>query len=115
VFVSQSGRLNVLRWEVQLICEEEATYHQGTDVRTERQAIYEQRLFAKEAFRIDPGAAFEHPCELQIPEGAMHSFQSTHSAVSWKLRVRLEAESWPPCVRSFPVVVHPLASAASPT
>jgi hypothetical protein len=125
VFVSQPGRLAVSRLELAVVCEEEATYHQGTDVRTERQAIYEESLFVKEAFQIEPRAAFEHSCELQIPAGAMHSFQSTHSAVNWKLVVRMEAASWPRCERSFPIVVHPsgvfrgdvtsLARAAHPT
>lgn len=113
VFLSQSGRLAVTRLMVSLVCEEEATYHQGTDVRTERQAICEHIVFAKEAFRIEPGEAFEHLCQLRIPESAMHSFQSTHNAVTWRLAVRLEAVSWPPFERSFPVVVHPLASAPS--
>ncbi|HTN76348.1 MAG TPA: hypothetical protein VL096_13915 [Pirellulaceae bacterium] len=113
VFLSQTGRLAITRLTVSIVCEEEATYHQGTDVRTERQAICEHPVFVKEAFRIEPGAVFEHQCELRIPESAMHSFQSTHNAVSWKLVVRLEAVSWPPCERSFPVVVHPLANAAS--
>lgn len=110
VFVSQTGRLSVNRLSLSLVCEEEATFHQGTDVRTERQAIYCEQVFVKEAFRIEPGAAFEHQCELQIPENAMHSFQSTHNAVNWKLVVRTDAVSWPVCDRSFPVVVHPPVS-----
>lgn len=106
-FVSQSGRLAVTRLSVCLVCEEEATYHQGTDVRTERQTIFREEVLVKDDFRIEPGVAFEHPCELRIPESAMHSFQTTHSAVNWKIVVRTEAVSWPPCERSFPVVVHP--------
>lgn len=108
VFVSQSGRLAVNRLSVCLVCEEEATYHQGTDVRTQRQAILSEEIFAKEDFRIEPGVAFEFQCALQIPERAMHSFQTTHSAVKWKIVVRTDAVSWPLCERSFPVVVHPL-------
>jgi hypothetical protein len=108
VFISQSGRLAVERLSLALVCEEEATYHQGTDVRTQRQAIFCEEFFVKEAFRIEPGEAFEHQCELRIPESAMHSFQTTHSAVIWSLVVQTRAVSWPPLVRSFPVVVHPL-------
>lgn len=113
VFISQSGRLAVTRFSLLLVCEEEATYHQGTDVRTERQVIGEHIVFVQEDFRIEPGAAFEHQCELRIPENAMHSFQSTHNGVSWRLVVRLEAVSWPRYERSFPVVVHPLPNAVS--
>lgn len=110
VFISQSGRLAVNRLSLSLICEEEATYHQGTDVRTQRQAILSEDIFVQDDFRIEPGAAFEHQCELRIPERAMHSFQTTHSAVNWKIVVRTDAVSWPLCERSFPVVVHPLAN-----
>jgi hypothetical protein len=113
VFVSQSGHLNVNRLALTLVCEEEATYHQGTDVRTQRQAIFRELVFVKEAFRIEPGAAFEQQCELRIPESAMHSFQTTHSGVNWKLVVETDAASWPLCERSFPVVVHPLSNAVS--
>lgn len=113
VFMSQAGRLEVNRLTLALVCEEEATFHQGTDVRTERQRIAEYEVFCRDDFRIEPGAAFEHQCQLPIPESAMHSFQSTHNAVTWKLVVHLDAVSWPPCERSFPVVVHPSASVAA--
>lgn len=113
VFLSQSGRLAVNRLSVCLVCEEEATYHQGTDVRTQRQTIFSDEVFVQEDFRIEPGVAFEQQCALQIPETAMHSFQTTHSAVNWKIVVRTDAMSWPLCERSFPVVVHPQTNAAS--
>lgn len=113
VFVSQSGRLAVNRLTLTLVCEEEATYHQGTDARTERQSIFEEVIFSQDDFKIEPGAAFEQQCELRIPATAMHSFQATHSAVHWKLVVKTDAVSWPLCQRSFPIVVHPLANVAS--
>ena len=37
----------------------------------------------------------------------MHSFQSRHNVVRWKLVVRGEAEAWPMFERGFPIVVYP--------
>ncbi|HMC11219.1 MAG TPA: hypothetical protein VKH44_08005, partial [Pirellulaceae bacterium] len=41
------------------------------------------------------------------PPTAMHSFQSPHNLVRWKLVVRGEAETWPLFERGFPIVVYP--------
>lgn len=108
LYVNQSGGLSVNSLEVKLICVEEATYRQGTDVRTHHEAVYEQLLFREEDFTIEPGMPFEQECSLRIPEGAMHSFQSEHNSVAWKLVVNGDLESWPDYERSFPVIVYPV-------
>jgi hypothetical protein len=107
VFVSQAGRLSVRTLEVLLACDEEATYREGTDSRVETRRVYEQTVFQREQFDIRPGVPFEHQCELMFPNGVMHSFQSDHNAIQWKLIVKGEAARWPPYERTFPVVVHP--------
>jgi hypothetical protein len=107
VYVSQAGRLSVQSLELLLACEEEATYHQGTDVRTDVQRVYEQRVFCREDFEIMPGIPFEHECELRIPHRVMHSFKSNYNAIQWKLVVKGNARGWPIYERSFPVVVYP--------
>jgi hypothetical protein len=113
IFVSQQGRVMLQGLRMSLVCEEEATYQQGTDIRTEFQAIHEQLIFSRCAVRIDPAVPFELQASLHIPRHAMHSFQSGHNAVRWKLIVKAEPEKWPMFVRSFPVLVHP-ASNGSP-
>jgi hypothetical protein len=55
---------------------------------------------------------FEEQFELQIPQGAMHSFASPHNEVSWKLVARVEARKWPAAERSFSVLVYPDRSPA---
>ncbi len=109
IFVSQAGRLSVKRLELLLVCEEEATYHQGTDLRTEVRRVHESRVFCREDFEINPGIPFEHECDLRMPENVMHSFQSHYNRVQWKLVVKGEADGWPTYERSFPVVVYPAA------
>ena len=107
IFLSQQGRVLLQGLRMSLVCEEEATYQQGTDIRTEFQAIHEQLVFSRSVVRIDPAIPFELQASLCIPRHAMHSFQSGHNAVRWKLIVKAEPEKWPMFVRSFPVLVHP--------
>ena len=107
LYFSQSGRLKMRKLEVFLVSEEEATYHQGTDIRTESCIVHEQLVFRREDFYIEPGVAFEYNCTFSVPDHAMHSLQSPHNRVLWKLIVKAEAESWPTLTRSFPVVVYP--------
>jgi hypothetical protein len=90
-----------------LICCEEATYHQGTDIRTETRVVREHRVFRREGVRVDPGVTYEVQHRFEVPCDAMHSFQSGHNAVQWKIVVRGEPESGPEFVRSFPVIVYP--------
>jgi len=107
VFLTQSGRLAMRSLELWLACDEEATYRQGTDMRNETRRVFLERIFQQTDFEIGPGRPFEHLCELEFPRGAMHSFQSGHNTVAWKLIVRGEAARWPPYERTFPVIVYP--------
>jgi hypothetical protein len=107
IFVSQHGRVLLQALRMSLVCEEEATYRQGTDIRTESQAVHEQLIFSRSTVRIDPAVPFELQASCRIPCHAMHSFQSGHNAVRWKLVVKAEPENWPMFVRSFPILVHP--------
>ncbi|MHB8972547.1 MAG: hypothetical protein ACYC3X_09460 [Pirellulaceae bacterium] len=107
LFVSQAGRLNVQSLEVSLVCEEEATYRQGTDIRTERCRVVCESVFVERDFRTEPGKAFERECELHVPDHVMHSFQARHNAVQWMLVAKVQAASWPMFQRCFPVVVGP--------
>lgn len=110
VCVSQSGRMSMNRFELALVCKEEATYQQGTDLRTESRQVFEQQLFEQQEFTIDPSHPLEHETELAIPADAMHSFQSNSNAVHWSLVIRGDAERWPGFSRSFPIVIQPTST-----
>ena len=112
ILLSQSGHLSVRWLEMNLVCEEEATYRQGTDVRRETVQVYQQPVFHRVGFDIETEAPFQNRCELEIPRGVMHSFQSGHNAVYWKLTVRGDVVGWPPFQRNFPIIVYPPATSA---
>lgn len=103
----QQGGLQYEALELWLICEEEAVFQQGTDVRTETLTTHRQLLYRGEQIQLDPSGPFEEHCRLSIPPDAMHSFQSGHNGVNWKLLVHGEPAGLPDFERSFPVVVHP--------
>lgn len=105
--VAQHGHATMRSLELSLVCEEEATFTQGTDVRREIREVYRQSLWRREQFQIEPGRPQLESCCFRVPTTAMHSFQSAHNAVRWKLVVRGEASSWPVFERDFPLVVYP--------
>jgi hypothetical protein len=107
VLVSHTGQLTLDRLEVLLVCEERASYRQGTDTRTEIARVYQEPVFSAADVQIQPALPFEEQFEMQIPEGAMHSFESPHNELSWKLVARVEARKWPASERSFSVLVYP--------
>lgn len=107
LYLSQAGRLSVRFLTLNLVCEEKATFRQGTDMRTEVKRVFDRQLLRKTDFGISPGIPFECECSVLIPPDAMHSFQSEHNAVNWKLVVHANAESWPPFERTFSLIVHP--------
>jgi hypothetical protein len=107
LILSQSGRLTMSFLEIDLVCEEQATYRQGTDTRTERRRVYQQRVFERRQFDIPQGMPFEQQCRIEILSDAMHSFIADHNEVQWKFVVRGEVPGWPRYERSFPIVVFP--------
>ncbi len=107
LFVSQAGRLVMNSLCVSLVCEEKATYRQGTDTRTETKKVHDREVYRRDGFEVRRGLPFEDECELLVPEGAMHSFKSDHNEIHWKLVVAGDVAVWPNYKRDFPVVIHP--------
>lgn len=107
VFICQTGRLKLRRLTVQLTCEEETFYRQGTDVRVDRHESFTQVLVKERDVRVDPMTPWEQQLPVQLPANVMHSFVGTHNAIRWKIVVSGESHPWPSFCRSFPVVVHP--------
>ena len=109
LLVSQPGRLEVNAISVRLVCEEEATYTQGTDTRRESREVYDRELYRREGFTVDRGRPFEAECHLSVPDEAMHSLRTPHNAVQWKVVVEGDVSGWPEYRRAFPLVVWPAA------
>jgi hypothetical protein len=107
IFLSQSGRLSMNSLRLMLVCEERATYQQGTNTRTESHRVFEQEVYSREGFEIQQAWPFETTTELRLPPGAMHSFKANHNEIQWKLIVHGDVARWPNFQREFPVVVFP--------
>jgi hypothetical protein len=108
VYLTQAGSMTMKGLTLNLVCEEVATYRQGTDIRTESREVFDRQIFRQLDFSIQPGIPFEHECLIEIPADAMHSFQSEHNAINWKLAIRGEADTWPSFERSYPIIVYPV-------
>lgn len=113
-FVSQTGRLHVRWFQVQLVCEEQAVYQQGTDTRRAKRLVYRATAFNQRKFDITPRQAFEAVFDFTVPESAMHSFVSGHNAVIWTLVVRGRMARWGDFERRFPIYVYPVRTAEQP-
>lgn len=111
LFVSQSGNLQMNDLRVLLVCEEAATYRQGTSTSTDTRRVFEQELFRNEAFEIQKGLPYETRCELLVPPGAMHSFEVSNNKIKWKIVIAGDVAGWPNFERDYPVVVLPASAA----
>jgi uncharacterized RDD family membrane protein YckC len=103
----QPGRIRLKVLTVWLVCQEEATFDQGTDIRTERRDVFRQRLFRKRAVDVSPEQPFAVEFDCKIPEGAIHSFRSANNRIQWKIIVQAEAKKWPTLNRTFRLSVYP--------
>jgi hypothetical protein len=110
VYLNQPGTLSVQRLELLLVCDEETTYLQGTDIRQDQQRVFRQAICARERFEIDAAQPLEENCTLEIPPQAMHSYKSQFNSVNWRLIVEIQAEGWPLYRRSFPLIIYPHAA-----
>jgi hypothetical protein len=107
LFVSQTGRLRLRRFQVSLVCEEEATFRHGTDTRKESCRVSEETVFEQDGCEVVRGVPFEVHCDIRLAENVMHSFKSAHNEVNWRFVVRGQVSGWPDFERSFPVLVYP--------
>jgi hypothetical protein len=106
IYVSQAGRLEIKSLDVKLVCEETATYRQGTNTRKATRRVYEQPLVSREALEMGRTLPFEARAHLEVPGDAMHSFKAIHNRIDWKIVVKGSVTRWPDFERSFPVIVR---------
>lgn len=107
LFISQSGSGTFSSLSISLEQEEQATFRQGTDTRTERRIVARREVANWQGIELSPASRFEAAFVVSLPETAMHSFTSPHNHIDWRFVVRGEPHRRPPFVRAFPVVVLP--------
>ncbi|MCE9547224.1 MAG: DUF3592 domain-containing protein [Planctomycetia bacterium] len=113
ILLSQAGKLTFSSLEVFLVCDEQATYRQGTDTVADSQQVCRMSILRNEHLQIQPGLPYETRCKFRVPAGAMHSFKCDNNAISWRLLVRANVARWPDYERSFPVIIHPRGGEAA--
>jgi hypothetical protein len=112
VFLSQAGQLKIRSLVLLLVCEEEATYRQGTNTRKETCRVFQRQILRQENVEVNRGMPFEIQGDLEIPARAMHSFKAGNNEIHWKLIVQGDVVDWPTYERAFPVIVYPAARCA---
>lgn len=115
VLLGQGGAGAFTSLEMAVELEEQATFRQGTDTRTERVVVWRAPLGSWKDLQIAPGTRFEGRAEFQVPATAMHSFASEHNSVTWRVVIRGHPARWPSFTRSFPVLIYPAAPPPGPS
>jgi hypothetical protein len=107
VHLAQGGSGLFTSLDVTLELEEQATFRQGTDTRTEKIVVWRQPVQSWRGLQLAPGQRFEGRTVVSLPPTVMHSFASEHNYVRWSIVVRGVPARWPAFTRVFPVVVFP--------
>jgi hypothetical protein len=107
LYFSQGGQDTFESLALSLVCEEEATFRQGTDVRVEHCRLAELPIFSRAAVKVESGKPFEQDDDFSVPQAAMHSFQSPHNRVLWYLEVTGQPAGRARFTRRFPLVIYP--------
>ena len=107
VLLAQGGTGTFQTLTLTLELEEQATFRQGTDTRTEHLVVWKQPVAGFRDVTVAADARLENRASIEIPANAMHSFTSAHNTVRWRLVVRGSPTRWPAFCRTFPVVVFP--------
>ncbi|MEM6799494.1 MAG: hypothetical protein AAF589_08265 [Planctomycetota bacterium] len=105
--VFQAGQFRARFLTVSLVCDEIATYCEGTDTRTSVEEVYRQKLYGERRFRVETDRPYEQAFTFMVPEDAMHSFVSPHNEVRWSIEVRAAPMRWPEFRRRFRLCVYP--------
>lgn len=107
ILLAQAGHIFFKSYELLLVCEEVATYRQGTDTRTETRRVSEQKLSSLQDLEIPKNTPYELKCQLELDPNIMHSLKTEHNEIKWRLVVLGELNRRPEYQRSFPVIVYP--------
>lgn len=105
--VFQAGQFRARSLSVSLVCDELATYCEGTDTRISTEEVYRQTLHSQRRVRVEADRPYEQPFTFTVPSDAMHSFTSPHNEVRWSIEVRGAPIRWPEFRRRFRLCVYP--------
>lgn len=107
VAIIQFGKMTLRKLRVSLVCDEEATFREGTDVRVERRRVVDRDILAEESVRIVPATPLVRWATIHCDDHAMHSFQSVSNAIHWGIHVRGIMADGTDFTREFSIVIFP--------
>jgi hypothetical protein len=107
--VDQSGLLPLSRPRLDLVCEEFASYTHGTSTITNTKKVCRLPIFLPGTAEGERGPDGWY-ATADVPAGVMHSFQTAHNKINWKLVLRGWAAGFLPYTSEYPVLVYPASS-----
>jgi hypothetical protein len=109
LLVTVPGPARFRRLRVAVVCEEEASYTEGTTTRKETRRVCEQVLARQEDLDVRRDEPYRVRGSFQPPAAAMHSLKGDHNAVRWLVRVEGEAQRLFALkfARDYPLEVRP--------
>jgi hypothetical protein len=88
---------------ITLIGEEQATYRRGTDTHTDTSEFCALPLYEAHGSRISRRGSLQ----LAIPVDAMHSFESSHNKIIWKVKLHGDIPRWPDVSETYTLNIVP--------
>ena len=109
VELTLKGPARAKRFDVALQCVEVARFAQGTNTVAHHKEIYDSTLMTRFDVDVSSKAETTERFSFVVPIGAMHSFQSEHNEIIWKLVARMELCDGGVFARDYELVVMPFA------
>jgi hypothetical protein len=103
----QEGQFTAESALVRLVCVEWVQYRVGTSMRTDEHRLLELPLVTAAGVHVSAGNPLLLRGEFQIPEDAMHSFESPNNRVRWQLEAEVTIPGRPDVKDKFPFRVLP--------
>jgi hypothetical protein len=104
VIVSQPGQFAIDQCNVDLICEEAATYTAGTDTETKTEIVRTLPLCDLSGLTSRNGQMLTRQT-VKIPADAMLTFNAPNNKITWMIRVKMTIPKRPDSEQLFPVRV----------
>ncbi len=105
----QSGQMRIRSLTTWLVCDEIATYRQGTDTRTAVAEVTRLPLINERRVALDIDEPLQRDFQVVVPASAPPSFVSPNNEIRWSIEVLIEPVNRSELRRRFPLVVYPSA------
>lgn len=107
VLVIQAGRMRLNELTLRLVCEEKATYRQGTSTTTATEKVLDEVLLSAKDAEIDHARPLHVRGKGRIPFDAMHGFALGNNKLVWRIEAKGDVHRWPDFTREFAIEVRP--------